>query len=452
MPNLNELLTFENTIEHVSEHDLLLKKNFSKPNIYTANGDLNKRWYVYFSFRNPKTGKLQRMKNIYGKTNSYKTKEDRFLFLSAYRKKLLYLLNHGYNPFEDNAELHQKRIAEKDKQEPVAISVGNNEKTVATTPSISDNSGITSALPVENTIKLLSIREAFEFSLKIKKRIVNAKTYSGYSGRSNKFLDWLNKNEPVIKTIDQLTKITLQRFLNSVLQLTSARNRNNYRADLSSLIQVLVDNEIVAMNFIKSITVLKSTPERNKTYTQKTQIEIYKYLEEKDPVLLLYIKFISYTFLRPIEVSRIKIKDINLKEKIISFKAKNKALKTKIIPSILMEDLKNLENLNSEDYLFTPEKLGGQWNTTETNRRDYFTKRFKKVIKDHFNLGQDYGLYSFRHTYITKLYRELRKSSSPHEAKSDLMLITGHSSMTALEKYLRDIDAELPMDYSEMLK
>ncbi len=32
------------------------------------------------------------------------------------------------------------------------------------------------------------------------------------------------------------------------------------------------------------------------------------------------------------------------------------------------------------------------------------------------------------------------------------MLITGHSTMTALEKYLRDIDAELPTDYSNLLE
>jgi len=447
MPNLNELLTFDYTNEHVFEHDLLLKSNFSTPNIYSAKGDLNKRWYVYFSFRNPKTGKLQRMKNIYGKTNSYKTKEDRLLFLSAYRKKLMYLLNHGYNPFEDNVELHQKRIAEKDGQ----ILLNEKKKTTSTSSSKNENSVAASLQKNENKVATMTITEAFEFALQIKKRIVNPKTYSGYSGRSNKFLDWVTKNQPVIKTIDQLTKNTLQQFLNSVLQLTSARNRNNYRADISSIIQVLVDNEILATNFIKNITVLKSTPERNKTYTQQTQIEIYKYLKEKDPILLLYIKFISYTFLRPIEVSRIKIKDINLKQQTISFKAKNKALKTKIIPSILMEDLKIIGNLNSEDYLFTPDKLGGQWDTTETNRRDYFTKRFKKVVKDHFNLDQDYGLYSFRHTYITKLYRELRKSLSPFEAKSNLMLITGHASMTALEKYLRDIDAELPKDYSSLL-
>lgn len=32
------------------------------------------------------------------------------------------------------------------------------------------------------------------------------------------------------------------------------------------------------------------------------------------------------------------------------------------------------------------------------------------------------------------------------------MLITGHSSMQSLEKYLREIDAELPEDYSKDFK
>ncbi|MBD0825456.1 site-specific integrase, partial [Aestuariibaculum marinum] len=52
----------------------------------------------------------------------------------------------------------------------------------------------------------------------------------------------------------------------------------------------------------------------------------------------------------------------------------------------------------------------------------------------------------------TKLYRALVKESSPNEAKSKLMQITGHNTMDALEKYLRDIDAELPKDFSELLK
>ncbi|MFT4830512.1 MAG: hypothetical protein ACI815_000146 [Psychroserpens sp.] len=46
----------------------------------------------------------------------------------------------------------------------------------------------------------------------------------------------------------------------------------------------------------------------------------------------------------------------------------------------------------------------------------------------------------------------LIKGSSPFEAKSRLMLITGHRSMLVLEKYIRDIDAELAKDYSDLLK
>lgn len=112
--------------------------------------------------------------------------------------------------------------------------------------------------------------------------------------------------------------------------------------------------------------------------------------------------------------------------------------------------LPDLSQYRKSDFLFTP--FGpGEWEAQEINRRNYFSNRFKK-IKVKLELGKHYGLYSFRSTYITKMYRELRKSNSPFETKSKLMLITGHISMAALEKYLRDIDVELPEDYSGLLK
>ncbi|MEQ3662202.1 MAG: site-specific integrase, partial [Flavobacterium sp.] len=240
-------------------------------------------------------------------------------------------------------------------------------------------------------------------------------------------------------------------FLNDVLVKTSARTRNNTRVDLSSLFQVLEDNEMIPTNFIKSISLLKTVPERNKTYTPTMQNDIFNYLEESDPLLLLFIKFVSYNFLRPVEVCRLKVRDIDIKDKKLYIKAKNKAVKIKIIPEKLIKELPDLTNLNQDNYLFTPSGYGIEWEATENNRRDHFTKRFKEVVKDHFKLGLDYGLYSFRHTFITKLYRNIREESTQFEAKSILMGITGHTTMSALEKYLRDIDAELPEDYSKLL-
>jgi integrase len=215
--------------------------------------------------------------------------------------------------------------------------------------------------------------------------------------------------------------------------------------------KTLEANEIIEDNFIPKINVLKSTPERNKTFSSDQENDILNYLLKHDTLLLLFIQFISYNHLRPIEVVRLRVCDINIKDKLIYVRAKNKAVKMKLIPEILLHELPNLEKLEPESYLFTPKGIGHEWITNETDKRGYFGDRFKKV-KVSLKLGKDYGLYSFRHTFITKLYKELVKNSTPNEAKSKLMLITGHTTMGALEKYLRDIDAVMPEDYSKHIK
>ncbi|WNH11148.1 tyrosine-type recombinase/integrase [Thalassobellus suaedae] len=437
MLTITQFLTFAYDSEYESAYDLSQKRNFSNPKIYTAKGNLTKRWYVYFSFRDPKTEKLKRITPFYGNANTYKTKEERMEVLMVYRKVLLKLLIQGFNPFSNNTELYNKLHSKK-----VSNDLPDTVEAKAITP-------IESTSVEEPKIRL---REAFDFGLKLKEKLISERTKKDYENKIDSLLKWLEINHPNLNTIDGLNKKIVSGFLNHILNKTSPRNRNNYRADLSSIVQVLEDNEIIKLNVVKKIPVLKSIPQRHKTYTQETQEAIFKHLQDTDPILLLYIKFISYGFLRPIEVCRLKLENINLDNKTIQFKAKNSPLKTKIIPKILYDALPDLSGLKPDDSLFTPKQIGGVWETDEDSKRDYFTKRFKKIVKDPFKLGLDYSLYSFRHTYITKVYRALVKEFAPFEAKSKLMLISGHTSMSALEKYLRDIDAELPSDYSEMLK
>ncbi|WP_431137375.1 tyrosine-type recombinase/integrase [Psychroserpens mesophilus] len=433
MFNLNSYLTNEHGNEHILEHSLSKKKNYSTPKIYSANGNLKKRWYVYYSYRNPESGILQRMKNVYGGANRYNTKEDRLIVLSIYREKLLSLLNEGFNPFEDNTARYENR--EDKSLNPV--------KNTNKVPEVQ--------LIIDSKSSVLSYKEAFIKGLKYKEKLINDTTRKGYENRLKNFLLWVEKNHPDLELITDIDKKVVMEFLNYILEETSPRNRNNYRTDLSSIMQALEDNDIISSNFIKNIPVLKALPKRNKTYSNQEQKAIFEHLETTDQTLLLFIKFISYNFLRPIEVCRLRVGDLDIKNKRIQFKAKNSPLKTKIIPDLLLKDLPDLSKLNKEHSLFTPDGLGGVWESDLNNKRDYFSKRFKRVVKDPFNLGIDYGLYSFRHTFITKLYNELVKGSSPFETKSKLMQITGHSSMKALEKYLRDIDAEFPDDYSELL-
>ncbi len=240
-------------------------------------------------------------------------------------------------------------------------------------------------------------------------------------------------------------------YLNSVLERTSSRTRNNAKTTLSSLFTTLVDNEIIEDNFILKIKKLSSKPQRHKTFTPDQEEKLEQYMQENDELLLLFTRFISLNLLRPIEICRLRVRDIDVSDKKIYVKAKNKKVRVTIIPQILIDHLPDLSDFDSEHSLFTPYKLGGAWDVPDLDKRNYFSRRFKKV-KDHFNLGMDYGLYSYRHTSIGRLYQEISKELTPNETKSKLMGITGHTTMLALEKYLRNIDAELPSDYSEFLQ
>ena len=136
MPKLIELLIFE----YRNEHSLPIKAPYSDPKIFTGNDDLKKRWYVYYYFRNPKTGLLQKMGNIYGKCNHYKTKTERLSILTSLQKNLLKLLRQGYNPFKENQELYNIEI----------------EKTPSTMVEIEEAK--------------MTIKEAIDFALNLKKQ------------------------------------------------------------------------------------------------------------------------------------------------------------------------------------------------------------------------------------------------------------------------------------------
>ena len=401
MPKIIDLLSNE----YANAYDLEYKSQYSAPKIYDANGDLSKRWYVYYSYRNPATDKLERQTPIYAGVNKFKNLKERKNAIKILAKAVENILENGFNPYDEDS------------------------------------------VPVDET-KNYSIPDAITFSLELKKNTLKDNSFRDFRIRIKSFEKWLLANGFENRYITAVNKKTIVTFLNSVLSTTSAKNRNNTRAILSMFFQSLEDNDIIPDNFVKKINVLKSNPERNKTYSSKQEIDIFNYLKSNDELLLLFIQFISYNHLRPVEVVRLQIKDVNVKDRRIYVRAKNKAVKVKIIPEILLSTLPNLDKFNPESYLFTPNGIGQDWATNETDKRDYFSKRFKKV-KDSLGLGKDYGLYSFRHTFITKLYHEFVKNSTPFEAKSKLMLITGHETMVALEKYLRDIDAVLPDDYSQ---
>lgn len=404
MSKLSELVA----TAYETAYDLKQKKQYSEPKIYNAGGDINERWYVYFSYRNPATDKLERQTPIYTGLHHHKNLRDRNAAVKMLRDSLSDVLRNGYNPYDESETAVDEQ-------------------------------------------KKMTVAEAIKFVVDLKENEYQSHSFIAFRSRLFQFRDWMLKNGFENRYITSVNKNVVVNYLNYVLHKNSASNRNNTRAAISTFFSTLKVNDIVQINFIDEINILKTKPERNKSYTTKQETDIFERLEKIDPILALYIKFVSYNFLRPVEVNRLKVRDINLNDKRIYVVAKNKRVKIKILPDILIKDLPDLSQYDNDAFLFGMIALGEHWNTTETSRRGFYTKKFKKLIKNHFKLDKNYGMYSFRHTFIAKLYNALLKGSTPFAAKSSLMLITGHTTMSALEEYLRDIDAELPDDYSHLL-
>jgi hypothetical protein len=203
-------------ISHDLSHDLTIKKKYSEPVIYIANGNIKKPWYVYFSYRNPITQKLQRMDNIY--VSMTLDKKARMALLKQIKINLSDMLKKGFNPFD-----------------------------------------------VDNLIedeKNYTISEAFDFALNLKKEVLTGISYSNFKNRIKKFELWLNNNGFEKRFISTINKKVVNTYLNEVLLKTSPRNRNNTRTDISVLFQILENNDIISSNFIKSIDILNSKPEK----------------------------------------------------------------------------------------------------------------------------------------------------------------------------------------------
>lgn len=228
--------------------------------------------------------------------------------------------------------------------------------------------------------------------------------------------------------------------------IDGGKNRNNTKAVLSSVFTVLADKDLVKVNFIKNIRNRRVIEKPVKIYTEKDIEEITKLLKEFDYTLLMFVYFVSYMFWRPVEILRIQ--DIDFDKKIIKIETKTRFSKTKIIPNILLEYLKAFAK-DKKGFLFKPNNFIN-WNLEDNQKRVYFTRRFARFREKH-NISKEFKLYSFRHTYITKIYLELRKSLSKEDTIKKLSLITGHESK-AIFNYIRVNDVELPDDYSEYLK
>ncbi|WP_299153021.1 tyrosine-type recombinase/integrase [uncultured Christiangramia sp.] len=359
------------------------------------------RWYVYFRYLNPETNKFQKIiaptLNI---NRNFPKFEDRYREMRELRDSIKRMLEDGKSPFD------------------VQIVDG----------------------------EVLTMDKALDLSLERKKVKVGSETYKSYEIRVKQLKAYLKKRGVLKSDTHSFSTKIFREFFNQIAKETSVANRNNTLAALGSIFTDMYKNENIPENWLKRLDKEKTANNRFKTYSHQQASKIIEYLEEADPVMALFIKFIGYNFLRPVEVVRLKAGDIDLENKLLSVFVKQGKSKTKRIPDEIVSTLQNYDLTKSDKLLFNKSELVGTWKRDEAGRRNYYSQRYMKIKKE-LGYGEGYTMYSFRHTYITIGYQNLRKRLSKDDAMDTLMGYTGHESRDGLKKYIHYHDAEIVGEY-----
>lgn len=272
----------------------------------------------------------------------------------------------------------------------------------------------------------------YKYLIKLHKTgTIKDSTLVDYSKRLRILQEYVEKLYQPIVYIYQFDQTLCSDFLDYILmdRDSSARTRNNYRTWLSSLCNWMVEKQYLDKNPVQAI---RSLPEDEKKRTAIKPADLKKlqmHLKKNNPHFLLLCQFEYYTFIRPDELSNIKLQDINLTEQrvfIASTISKNRkdgmvGLNDTLIK--LMLDLKIFDNPGNW-YLFGKDFKPSAKKNTPRVYRNTFNK-----VRTELKFPDTYQFYSLKDSGI----RDLANAEGIVVARDQAR----HSDISTTNKYLK---------------
>ena len=241
--------------------------------------------------------------------------------------------------------------------------------------------------------------------------IMRIKTYNGYTSFLNVFSAWNDRQERPVNYIYQLKSEVVSDFLDHIWmdEGKSARTRDNYLGWFRSFAAWLLEKKYVNEDFTAGMTTVqgKRKCEKNRTVIPKDvmlRIREYCELHNRHFLLACYIEY--YCFIRPKEMSHIRIRDISVKNGTIAISAevsKNRRAAVVTLPDCVVRLMLDLGVLNAPGdwYLFSDGFVPGRKYHPAKHFGDFWTLKMKKALE----LPAQYKFYSLKDTGITDLIR-----------------------------------------------
>ena len=355
---------------------------FSIPKLYKG-----KEWYVGFTAFDPVSGKRKRKKYM---LNKYKRAKEREAAASIIIHNLFELLKSGWNPF---------------------VNSGNPRKFAKIQTIIGQ---------YRDYIRILS-----------DKNIMKKKTAFDYLSRLKVFEEYL-KEEGNITYAYQIDGQLAMNFLDYLLydRDVSARTRNNYRGWLSSFCTWLIERKYIDDNPTENISNMPENEKFRDALTPEALKKLQNYLYKNNKHFLLACLFEYYTFIRPDELSNIRLGDISIKEQTVfvsSAISKNRrnglvALNDEIVK--LMIELDTFKS-PSHYYLFGKHLLPSDKKGSYHLFRNYWNRTRKAL-----DFPKSYQFYSLKDSGI----RDLANAEGIVVARDQAR----HSDISVTNKYLKN--------------
>ena len=248
-----------------------------------------------------------------------------------------------------------------------------------------------------------------------------------YIKKLTEFLSGHNLKDIRLRDI-QTTHIV--KFLDSIKAIGNSNlTRNNYLTWLKAIFNTLQARGYITENPAKNIKKLREEQTKSVALSPEHLKIVINEIKQSDPESYIFCLFVFYTFIRPIELRRLKVGQVNLQsQKIVIYgnQSKNKKTEYVMLPEplkkVLLEE-KFLER-DIEDRLFsdtTPLKYS----------RNKYSILFSEIVNKH-KLPKDYSLYCLKHTGVVEYYK---KGCGIKFIKEQCR----HSSLEQTDKYLKSL-------------
>lgn len=386
---------------------MIREKMVILPQVNTCGDDLNKKWFVYYSVRDPRDKKMKRFKD-YGGLHSIKDLKQRLHVAQHKADELANKLKSGWTPFEDD----QKALYTDQLQYRMITDIYQSKRTSNRTFNFFAS-------------KYLEDKIA-------SKAPETLKTYRSKLRIFSMYLDSKQRADDDITTIDNAVIVEFFHFIIDDRK-RSGNTVSKYKQILFAVFDYAIEMEKLKINPVYRLPECKRINDMAARPVYSDDITVFKdNIKPLDPQLWMAIEFEFYTYLRPgTELRLLKIGDIDFTRGLIyvdkeNFKGRRENVKE--IPEQFIKLLRGEYKLHTYDrafYVFGTGGVPGPEHLGKNNLRFRFTK-FRKAL----NMPEEYKLYSWKHTGGVMA----SEAGVPEKDISDQM---GHTTLNTTSHYLK---------------